>query len=62
MRRTTAALAAISLPLVLTLAGCGDEPSKATTRSSSVPAGVEEQYSTLAAEVAERGGKTVEGD
>lgn len=61
-RRTTPALAAISLPLILTLTACGDDPSMAHTRSSSVPAGVEKQYSTLAAEVAERGGKTVEGD
>jgi hypothetical protein len=56
-------LAAISVTLVLGLAGCGGDGSASTDqKESAVPSGVEKQYATLAEEVAERGGKTTQGD
>jgi Fe2+ transport protein len=58
----TPALAALALPLALILSGCGGDGSDAERIASRVPAGVEEQYATLADEVAERGGKTTQGD
>ena len=56
MPRTLLTAAAL-LPLTV-LAACGEEASS----TESVPAGVAEQYSVLAEEVAERGGSTESGD
>lgn len=55
MRTTLVALALSPLALV---AACGGDASSA----ESVPAGVTEQYATLADEVSERGGQTESGD
>jgi hypothetical protein len=56
-------LVAISVTLVLALAGCsGDGIATADEQEPAVPAGVSKQYETLAAEVAERGGRTTQGD
>ncbi len=56
-----ALLAAALLP-VTALAACGGEASSSESDTESVPAGVAEQYSVLADEVAERGGETESGD
>ena len=57
-RRSTLTLALV-LPALVACAGSAAEPEPS---GSGVPAGVTEQYETLAAEVAERGGSTTSGE
>ena len=59
--RTTATV--LTLLALSPLAACGVTGSSgAEHEKSAVPAGVEEQYTVLAEEVAERGGRTTSGD
>lgn len=55
------ALSALLPVATIALTGCSG-PASSTDASETVPAGVVEQYTTLAAEVAERGGSVTSGD
>ena len=55
------ALATLLPAAAITLTGCSG-PASSSDASQTVPAGVVEQYTTLAAEVAERGGAVTSGD
>lgn len=59
-RHTTLSLTlALAVPALVACAGSAAEPE---TSTAGVPEGVTEQYETLAAEVAERGGSTTSGE
>lgn len=61
MRTTfSTVLTALALPALVSCGSASGQEGDAT--DSRVPAGVEEQYATLAAEVAERGGSTTAGE